>query len=122
MMHLQHAQSALAAKLQFGNLNQREALENMAAAEACIKLIVESLDAMQDDAIFEFPRAPETATDAYYVCFQVDAEDELLSAFDLLTGGLDWQLVTADPKQWAVAAEWQRWIVAEAKRRWERAS
>ena len=115
----QHAQAALAGKLQFGNLNQLEALENMAAAESCVKLIVESLDAMQDDAIFEFPRAPETAKDAYYICFQADAEDELLSAFDLLTGGLDWQLAAADPTQWAVAAEWQRWIVAEAKRRWE---
>ena len=120
MMHLQHAQAALAVKLQFGNLVQMEALENMAHADACIKIICSSLDAMQDDELPQIVRAPDNAGEAYFICFQADAEEELLAAFDGLTGGLDWLLAAAEPEQWTIAAEWQRHIVAEAKRRWER--
>ena len=119
-MYPQHAQAALSAKLQFGNLAQLEALENMAAADACIKAMTKSLDAIQDDAVFGITRAPGTPKDAYYVCFQADAEDDLLRAFDALTGGLDWQVAAADPGHWKVAAEWQQYILGEAKRRWER--
>lgn len=122
MMHLQHAQAALAAKLQFGNLNQLEALENMAAAEACVNVIVESLDCLQDDDLPQLTRGPENAEEAYFACFAADAEEELLSAFDRLTGGLDWQICTVESNLYSIAAEWQAWIVAEAKRRWEQAS
>lgn len=121
-MNLQSAQAALAAKLQFGNLNQLEALENMAAAEACIKVIVHSLDVMQDDDLPQLTRGPENPEEAYFACFAADAEQQLLQPFDILTGGLDWQLVAQDPSQWPAAAQWQRWITTEARRRWERGS
>lgn len=118
-MRLQYAQATLAAKLQFGNLNQLEALENMAAAEACVKHILDSLEDLQNEPTGEIVRAPECAEDAYFCCFKTDREDALLGAFDCLSGGLDWQICTVESDLYSIAAEWQKWIVAEAKRRWE---